>query len=94
MKIQIASDLHLEFIEHRFPRCPIVEPTDADVLALAGYIHRHMYAIDVFRDWLVPVIYFSGNHEFYDVNPFGLMDQLRKRSTTTDVHYLEKNELL
>jgi len=38
MRIQIASDLHLEHLEWRFPKYRGVEPTDADVLVLAGDI--------------------------------------------------------
>lgn len=94
MKIQIASDLHLEFLEHRFSDYRVVEPTDADVLVLAGDIHRHTRAIEAFRDWPIPVLYVGGNHELYDADAFGLINQLRTRSVNTNVHYLEKNEFI
>ncbi|HYD62834.1 MAG TPA: metallophosphoesterase [Noviherbaspirillum sp.] len=94
MKIQVASDLHLEFLAARFAGYRVVEPTDADVLVLAGDIHRHTHAIDVFRDWPVPVVYVHGNHELYDAHAFGIMDQLRQRAEKTNVHYLEKGEVL
>lgn len=94
MKIQIASDLHLEFLEQRFPGFLVVEPTDADILILAGDIHKHTYAIDAFQDWTVPVLYVSGNHELYHAHAFGLIDQLRKRSTAGNVRYLEKNAVV
>lgn len=37
MKIQLASDLHLEFLERWSSRVRLIEPaTDADLLVLAG----------------------------------------------------------
>lgn len=66
MKIQLVSDLHLEFLERRFPNERIIEPAPgADVLVLAGDIHNGTKAVDTFADWPVPVIYLAGNHEFY-----------------------------
>jgi predicted phosphodiesterase len=91
MKIQIASDLHLEFLNERFPGFLVVEPTEAEVLVLAGDIHKHTYAIDAFQNWPVPVLYVSGNHELYHAHAFGLIDQLRKRSAAGNVRYLERN---
>lgn len=76
MKIQIASDLHLEFIarwsDKEFnERSPILKPTDADVLVLAGDIVGKFDAEDAL--WFSSlcnhyplVIYILGNHEFYD----------------------------
>lgn len=63
MKIQVASDLHLEFLDQRFPDYRVIEYTDADVLIIAGDIHRNTKAISAFADWPVPVIYVHGNHE-------------------------------
>jgi DNA repair exonuclease SbcCD nuclease subunit len=94
MKIQIASDLHLEFLEQQFPDYRIVEPADADVLVLAGDIHRHAQAIAAFRDWPVPVIYVHGNHEGYGADFAGLLPQLRTNAQRADVHYLENDELI
>src|SRR5258706_6753606 len=66
MKIQLASDLHLELLAQRFPQMRIIEPVpEADLLVLAGDIHGATSAIDVFGDWPVPVLYVAGNHEFY-----------------------------
>jgi hypothetical protein len=50
MRIQIASDLHLEVLEQQFPGYRIVDPADGDVLVLAGAIHRQVPAIVAFRD--------------------------------------------
>lgn len=49
MKIQLASDLHLKHLEKKFPDGRIIEPVDAaDVLVLAGDIHRAAKAVDFF----------------------------------------------
>ncbi|MER2514725.1 MAG: metallophosphoesterase [Nitrosomonas ureae] len=65
MRIQIASDLHLEHLEWRFPKYRGVEPTDADVLVLAGDIANGARALELFGEWPCPVIYVPGNHEYY-----------------------------
>jgi len=66
MRIHIASDLHLEYLEKRFPDYRAVEHSDADVLILAGDISAGTRALDLFSDWPCPVIYVPGNHEFYE----------------------------
>ncbi|ALL68371.1 Putative phosphoesterase, related to the Icc protein [Paraburkholderia caribensis MBA4] len=65
MKIQFASDLHLEYLEKRFPGYLAVEPCDADVLVLAGDISEGTRVLDLFACWPYPVIFVPGNHEFY-----------------------------
>lgn len=87
MKIQIYSDLHLEFA----PFEPT--PSEADVVILAGDIDIKSrgvgWANDVFQ---CPVIYVCGNHEYYG----GHIDQtLRKmkEAAMPHVHVLE-NEVL
>jgi Icc-related predicted phosphoesterase len=94
MKIQIASDLHLEFFERLFPDYRIVEPTDAEVLVLAGDIHRHAQAIAAFRDWPVPIIYVHGNHEGYGADFEQLIPEMRESARLAGIHYLENDELV
>jgi DNA repair exonuclease SbcCD nuclease subunit len=94
MKIQIASDLHLEFLQKRFPDYRAVRHTDADVLVIAGDIHHKTQAIAAFSDWPVPVIYVHGNHEFYGATYEGIAQDLRTASAGSNVHYLERDELL
>lgn len=94
MKIQIASDLHLEFLEHRFPDYRVVEPADADVLVIAGDIHRGTCAIATFADWPVPVVYVHGNHEAYGEEYAALVEKMRMASTGGNVHYLERDETI
>lgn len=94
MKIQIASDLHLEFLEKRFPDSLIVEPADADLLVIAGDIHRQAQAVEAFRNWPVPVVYVHGNHEPYGAHYHETVDQLRAASAGTRVRYLEHEEYM
>ena len=64
MKIQLASDLHLEFLKRDFPTALLISQAhDADVLVLAGDIANGTDAIALFKDWPVQVLYLAGNHE-------------------------------
>jgi predicted phosphodiesterase len=90
MKIQVASDLHLELLASRFPGYRPVERTDADVLVLAGDIHQQDRAVDAFADWPVPVVLLNGNHEFYGSSPGAVVAGLETASARVpNVHYLE-----
>ena len=92
MKIQIASDLHLNPLESRFPGYRVVEPTDADVLVLAGDIHRATRVFDVFEDWPVPVVYVHGNHDLYDAEYAEAVEKMRAASVGSNVHFLEGDD--
>jgi len=66
MKIQLASDLHLENLPtHLSGEHVLLHAWDADLLILAGDIANGRQAIEMFKDWPVPVLYVLGNHEFY-----------------------------
>ena len=72
MRIQIASDLHLEAIEGHMPGPSVFRPVpDRDVLILAGDIGKFMMAEDLVQRELAisPVIYVPGNHEYYGFQP-------------------------
>ena len=59
MKIQIVSDLHLGL-------APCVIPdVGADLLILAGDIHRPVEAMNWAKSLPMPIIYVPGNHEYY-----------------------------
>ncbi|HEY8605893.1 MAG TPA: metallophosphoesterase [Noviherbaspirillum sp.] len=92
MKIQIASDLHLDLLQQRFPGYRVIAPADADVLVIAGDIHAGDGALATFADWPVPVVYVMGNHEGYHHEYGELIAQLRARSAGTQVHFLEHDE--
>lgn len=97
MKIQLASDLHLEglpdALRQSTPR--IITPApDADLLVLAGDIHQDCAGIELFKDWPVPVLYVPGNHEFYDVGWPGALDHMRRACEGTSVTLLDKDEVV
>lgn len=92
MKIQIASDLHLEFLARRFPDYRVVEPAEADVLVIAGDIHKGNRAIEAFRDWPIPVLYVHGNHEAYHHDYAEMVKSLRETAEGTNVRVLECDE--
>ena len=95
MKIQVASDLHLEFIAKNFPGESLISPApDADVLVLAGDIAIGAMAVDLFADWPVPAVYVAGNHEFYDGDIDDIEAQLRHACEGTQVHFLEKDAVI
>lgn len=93
MNIQIASDLHLEFLDERFPGYRVVEPAEADVLVIAGDIHRHTCAVAAFADWPTPVVYVHGNHEAYHASYPDLVDDMRA-AAWGKLHYLEGDEYI
>ncbi len=80
MRIQIASDLHLEHLEWRFPDYRGVEFADADLLVLAGDIANGARGLDLFADWPVPVIYVPGNHEYYGHACADIRSQLARKA--------------
>lgn len=102
MKIQLASDLHLEVLvkqsggdKSALGRETIVHPEPgADVLVLAGDIHRGTQAVKVFEDWPVPVIYVAGNHEFYSRKWEQNRLELRQSCDEVGINFLDDNELV
>src|SRR5664279_4463289 len=92
MKIQLASDLHLEFLQRRFPDTRIIEPAPgADLLVLAGDIHNGIQAVAAFADWPVPVLYIAGNHEFYGNSWEQTRADLRRACASTRITFLDND---
>ena len=92
MKLQIASDLHLEFIQREFPGERLISPAyGADLLVLAGDIGNGTQAINLFRDWPVPVLFLAGNHEFYGHSIQQMRVDLRKAAASTSVTFLDND---
>ena len=92
MKIQLASDLHLEFLERRFPGERIIEPEpSADILVLAGDIHNGTKAVATFADWPVPILYVAGNHEFYGRSWEQTRVDLRQACAGTNINFLDND---
>jgi Icc-related predicted phosphoesterase len=89
LKIQILSDLHVEFAPFDYPH------GDCDVVVLAGDIHTKdrgvKWALDNIKD--KPVIYVLGNHEFYGKTYPKLIGELKTVAKGSNVHVLE-NEVI
>lgn len=101
MKIQLASDLHLEFSDYH------VHNAGADMLILAGDILLADYLKRSddsekgrrYRDFLARcaddfdhVIYIAGNHEFYNGDFVGSLDVLHSYCDQWDhVHFMEND---
>ncbi len=87
MKIQLLSDLHVEFHDYDYPG------TDADVVVLAGDIHVGerglLWAAERIRNR--PVVYVLGNHEFYGKTWPDLIDKLKQMASGSNIHILEKD---
>lgn len=87
MRLQILSDLHLEFA----PMKP--DPTDADVVLLAGDIHMGREG----RKWArthfpnQPVLYVLGNHEFYRHAIPELTETLKRETDDSNIHIMEND---
>ena len=96
MKLQIASDLHLEQFA-RFPGYRVIEPApDAEALILAGDIHSHAEGVEAFRDWPVPVIYVHGNHECWRAEYREVIDRIgdvAARTPGAGMHYLDRSSI-
>ncbi|MCO7226679.1 metallophosphoesterase [Pleionea sp. CnH1-48] len=87
MKIQLLSDLHLEFAPFEY------QPTDADVVVLAGDIHTKHRAIDWIKTHIKnkPVIYVLGNHEYYKSAYPKLLKDLKQHYAPPNVFILEQD---
>jgi predicted phosphodiesterase len=94
MKLQLASDLHLEFLQASFPAETLIRPVPgADVLVLAGDIHLGTRAVDLFADWPVPVLYVAGNHEFYGHEWMPTRKSLRDACAGTAIRFLDNDQV-
>ncbi|MDB5798934.1 MAG: hypothetical protein JWP36_2836 [Paucimonas sp.] len=94
MKIQLASDLHLEHLQARFPGERVIEPApEADLLVLAGDIAEGELAWSLFADWPVPVLYVAGNHEFYRADYGRARQALQQPRPGHRVRLLDEDEV-
>jgi len=92
VRIQLASDLHLEHLARLFPGETLIRPAhQADVLVLAGDVGHASEAVALFADWPVPVLYVLGNHEHYGGCLESVLDELRAASRDTSVRVLERD---
>lgn len=89
MKLHILSDLHLEFSGFQ------PQPTDADVVILAGDTYPGergvQWAAANFPD--TPVLYLLGNHEYYGHALPKLITDLKEAAKGTNIHILENDSV-
>lgn len=86
MKIQIVSDLHLSLAPCQIP------DVGADLLILAGDIHRPAEAVRWAQDLARPLIYVPGNHEYYGSHLAATDRLLRQLSHNSNVTLLNCDE--
>lgn len=90
MKIQILSDLHIEFQPFE------LTPTGADVIVLAGDINVGAagveWALESIRG--TPVVYVMGNHEYYRYAFPELGTLVKDKTRGTHVHVLENDSIV
>lgn len=94
MRLLVLSDLHLEVWRDFAPRFDI-GTSRPDVVVLAGDIHTKAHApawaAQTFPD--TPVLYVSGNHEFYGEALDHMGDAIRVECEKySNVHYLDCDE--
>lgn len=93
MLVQIASDLHHEIASCESSLSRALAPAPrADTLVLAGDIHEGSAAIDLYKDYPIPVVYVHGNHEPLHHNYPALIDELEERSYGTSISFLQNDE--
>lgn len=94
MKIQIVSDLHLEFNR---PGELFDLPVTGDVLILAGdigvaYKPSYFFMLEEWADRYTAVIYVAGNHEYYKSGVYKVDEQLINLGIP-NLHFLQ-NDLI
>lgn len=89
MRLQVLSDLHLEFGDYTPKR------TDADVVVLAGDIHQGHQGIKWTHKHFrrQPVIYVMGNHEFYGCDVRPLLEGCRAETRGSNISLLENQSV-
>jgi predicted phosphodiesterase len=87
MKLHILSDVHNEF--------SVLEPpeTDADVVILAGDIDLGTKVVPWARQFKKPVIYLLGNHEFYGHRYEEILEETKRQTEGTNIHFLDNQAL-
>lgn len=87
MRIQILSDLHIEFGPFEFPS------VDADLVILAGDTHTKLNGLRWAKAAITdtPVLYILGNHEYYGAKLPRLVEKLKDEAEGSNVQVLEND---
>jgi len=88
MRIQLFSDIHLEFAPCAVP------DTDADVVIAAGDVAIGTGACAWLAALGKPVVYIAGNHEFYTGEYHAVRAALRASTAGSAVHYLDNDAVV
>lgn len=83
MKLQIFSDIHLEF------GTPPTPPITGDIIVAAGDIGVGIEGLVWLSQFDRPVVYVAGNHEFYDCDLDETRQELAEFAETMGIHFLD-----
>lgn len=88
MRIHLLSDLHLGYAPMDLPQ------VQADLLVLAGDIHRPAATLEWLKGVEIPIVYVLGNHEFYG-SSFSETYQFLAQAKTQlpNLHWLQNSSL-
>jgi len=89
MRLQILSDVHLEFGDYE------PEQPNVDAVILAGDVHVRRNAVPWIKKHFYdrPVVYVAGNHEFYGSSVSGLFRDLRSATEGSNICVLENESV-
>ncbi len=90
-RIQVLSDLHLEFSR----ALPFTPPLKGDVVVLAGDIANGLEGLSWAKETFcqTPVIYVAGNHEYYRHSIPGMTEELVREGRARGIHVLSENSV-
>lgn len=92
MRVQLASDLHLELLANRWPDVRLIVPApEADLLVLAGDIGNGTSALQIFAGWPVQVVYLAGNHEYYNYVLPEMREKIRSECQKLGIVFLDND---
>jgi predicted phosphodiesterase len=88
VRINYFSDVHLEFGSQMLP------DNDADIIVAAGDIGISKQGIEWLKQLKKPVIYVTGNHEFYNQEYNKTIKMFRKECAGSSIHFLENDTVI
>ncbi|MNU26795.1 3',5'-cyclic adenosine monophosphate phosphodiesterase CpdA [compost metagenome] len=90
MRIQIISDLHMEF------GAELLNFTDTDLIIMAGDVHLGTKGVEWMRTLNkdIPIIYVLGNHEYYKGNYPKTLHKIQEAAQGTHIHVLENESVI